>query len=73
MDINEISKVTGFITIPDMTIKSINTQNGEIDFIEFVGVTDMELKSIESNQITGKELFEKIGTDITDFDRNNVI
>lgn len=67
------SKITGFITVPDTSLNSINTQNGKVDFVELVGVTDMELKSINNNQINVKELFDKIGSDITDYDRDSVI
>ena len=73
MNSNEQSKITGFITVPDTSLNSINTQNGKIDFVELVGATDMELKSINNNQITVKELFDKIGSDITDYDRDSVI
>ena len=66
------SKITGYITVPDININSITIQNDKIDFIEIIGVTDEELKSITTNQITVKELFEKIGTDITDYDRDSI-
>lgn len=73
MDLKNESKITGFITVPDTSLNSINTQYGKVDFIDLVGVTDMELKSIENNQITVKDLFDKIGSDITDYDRDSVI
>ena len=72
MDSKEKSKITGYITVPDININSITIQNDKIDFIEIIGVTDEELKSITTNQITVKELFEKIGTDITDYDRDSI-
>ena len=73
MDLKNESKITGFITVPDASLNFINTPNGKVDFVELVGVTDMELKSINNNQITVKELFDKIGSDITDYDRDSVI
>ena len=73
MDLKEESKISGFITIPDSSINSMNIQNIQVDFIELVGVTDLELKSIENNQLTVKELYEKMGTDITDYERDSVI
>ena len=33
------SNITGFITIPDTNLHTIQTSNGKVDFIEFVGVT----------------------------------
>ena len=72
MDSKEKSKITGYITVPDININSITIQNDKIDFIEIIGVTDEELKSITTNQITVKELFEKIDTDITDYDRDSI-
>ena len=72
MDSKEKSKITGYITVPDININSITIQNDKVDFVEIICVTDEELKSITTNQITVKELFEKIGTDITDYDRDSI-
>lgn len=66
------SNITGFITIPDTDFKTINTPNGKVDFVEFIGVTDMELKSILNKEIKVKALYEKLGTDITDYNRNSI-
>lgn len=73
IDSDNKSKITGIITIPDASLNSIDIQDEHVDFIELVGVTDMELKSIESNQLTVKELYEKIGADVTDYNRDSVI
>ena len=73
IDAKKESKLTGFITIPDTKLNTINTPNGRVDFVELIGATDLELKSIIDKQITVKELYEKIGTDITDYTRNSVI
>ena len=67
------SNITGFITIPDTNFKSINKPNGKVDFIEFIGVTDDELKAILNKEIRVKDLYEKLGTDITDYNRNSVV
>ena len=66
------SNITGFITIPDTDFKTINTPNGKVDFVEFIGVTDMELKSILNKEIKVKALYEKLGTDITNYNRNSI-
>ena len=73
IDCNSKSNITGFITIPDTKFDEINTPNGKVKFVEFVGTTDSELKAIINKQIKVKELYEKIGSDITNYNRNAVI
>lgn len=67
------TNITGFITIPDTKFKTINTPNGKVNFVEFVGVTNAELKAILNKEIKVKDLYEKLGTDITNYNRNSVI
>lgn len=67
------SNITGFITIPDIKANSLNTPNGKVDFVEFVGVTNDELKAIMNNQIRVKELYERLQTDITNYTRKSVL
>lgn len=45
MDSKEESKLTGFITVPDEA-GIIDTPNGKVEFVQLVGMTDRELKSI---------------------------
>lgn len=59
IDCNRKSNITGFITVPDDKFHEINTQNGKVNFVEFIGVTDNELKAIQRKQITVKELYTK--------------
>ena len=73
IDCNRKSNITGFITVPDDKFHEINTQNGKVSFVEFIGVTDNELKAIQRKQITVKELYKKIGSDVTSYNRNSVI
>ena len=73
IDCNRKSNITGFITVPDDKFHEINTQNGKVNFVEFIGVTDNELKAIQRKQITVKELYKKIGSDVTSYNRNSVI
>lgn len=73
IDCNKKSNITGFITIPDNKFHEINTPNGKVRFVEFIGVTDSELKAIQNKQINVKELYEKIGSDVTNYNRNSVI
>lgn len=67
------SNITGFITIPDTNVNPIDTPNGKVDFVEFIGVTDSELIALKNKQIRVKELYEKLGTDVTGYNRDAVI
>lgn len=73
IDSKMMSNITGFITIPDTKFSTLNTENGRVDFVEFIGATDAELKALRNKQITVKELYEKIGSDITNYNRKSVI
>ncbi len=66
-----MSALTGFITVPDTLVRGIDTPNGHVDFVEFIGATDAELLKIQSKETTVRELFEKIG-DMTDYSRKSL-
>ena len=66
------SNITGFITIPDYDLKTINTPNGSVSFVEFIGVTNNELLAIQNKEIGVKELYEKLGNDVTDYNRDSI-
>lgn len=67
------SNITGFITVPDRELGSIDTPNGKVDFVEFIGATNAELVAIQNKEITVRELCEKLGTDITSYHRESVV
>ena len=67
------NNITGFITIPDQQLKTINTPNGKVDCVEFIGVTNNELLALKNKEINVKKLYEKIGSDITSYNRKSVI
>lgn len=71
IDVNRKSNITGFITIPDKDLRPIDTPNGRVKFVEFIGATDDELKAIINKKIRVKELYEKIGNDVTDYHRKS--
>lgn len=73
IDCNRKSNITGFITIPDDKFTEIDTPNGKVCFVEFIGATDNELRAIQNKEISVKELFEKLGSDVTDYNRNSVV
>ena len=66
------SNITGFITIPDTVFNPIDTPNGKLIFVEFIGVTNDELLAVKDKNIDVKSLYEKIGSDITSYNRQSV-
>ncbi len=72
MDYRQLSKLTGFITLPDTKIPPIDTPNGKVEFVEFVGATDAELLQIKDHGLKVQELYDKLGSDITDYYRDSV-
>ena len=72
IDIQMKSNITGFITIPEPKLESIQTPNGTVDFVEFIGVTDSELRKIIDKDITVKELYQSLSSDITEYHRNSL-
>lgn len=74
MDVEQKSKITGFITIPDEKAGGeILTPNGKVTFVQFIGATDAELTKIKNKEMTVKELYDKLGTDLTDYRRDSVV
>ena len=73
MDVGQESELTGFITVLDTEVGEIDTPNGKVVFVEFVGATDAELLALKDKKITVKELYEKLGTDVTNYKRASVI
>lgn len=67
------SNITGFITVPEPKKELINTPNGKVELLEFIGVTDTELQAVMSKKLSVKELYEKLGSDITAYDRESVM
>ena len=41
--------------------------------LNLLWVTDRELRAIQNKQIRVKELYEKLGSDVTSYNRNSVI
>lgn len=67
------SYITGFITIPDNELNPINSPNEKVTFVEFIGATDSELIALKNKELDVKSLYEKIGSDITNYSRKSVI
>lgn len=73
IDTEARSGITGFITIPDRDVKPIVTPNGSVEFVQFIGVTDAEVSAVYRKDLTVKELYGLLGTDVTDYGRASVI
>ena len=71
MDVGQRSNITGFITVPEPKRAYLDTPNGRVELVEFVGATDAELKKIVNHEITVKELYAKLGTDVTSYHRKS--
>lgn len=72
IDYMQKSKITGFITVLDEEVGSINTPNGIVDFVELVGVYNSELERLLNKKTTVKELYKKLGSDVTDYSRKEL-
>lgn len=66
------SKITGFITMADNVVNTINTPNGKVEFLQLIGVTDSELKAIMEKKINVRELYGAIPSDVTDYMRSAI-
>ncbi len=67
------SNITGFIMVHDSEVKTIDTIHGKVEFVCFVGVTKPELDAIIRKELKPEELYEKLGSDVTDYFRDSVI
>lgn len=73
IDTKRSSNITGFITIPDKEFQTIDTPNGKVQFVEFIGATNEELVAIQKKEINVQELYEKLGTDVTNYNRKSIL
>ena len=73
IDVRQISNITGFITIPDTKFSTLDTENGRVDFVEFIGVTNNELLALKNKELDVKALYNKLDSDVTDYNRKSVI
>ena len=72
MDAKQKSNLTGFITIADTSANKLDTPNGSVFFLELIGMTDAELKTLSTGD-TVKAVYEKLGSDLTDYHRESVV
>lgn len=72
IDTHQKSALTGFICVPDLDVQGADTPNGRVDFIEFVGMTDAELKSLTDSQSV-QDLYNKMPRRLTDYYRQSLV
>ncbi len=73
IDVRQLSQITGFFTLPDQELKAVQTPNGRVEFVCFVGACYQELLALRERTLTVRELYERLGTDVTDFQRESVV
>lgn len=71
MDVGQRSNITGFITVPEPKRAYLDTPNGRVELVEFVGATDAELKKVVNHEKSVEELYAKLGTDVTSYHRKS--
>ena len=72
IDAFQKSNLTGFITVADTLVHPIDTPHGRVEFIELIGMTDAELKTL-STRNSVEEIYKKLGSDITDYHRESLV
>lgn len=73
IDARQASNITGFITVPDAALGELRTPNGRVQFVQLVGVTDAELQLLLHKRLSVRQLYEKLGTDITSYHRASLV
>lgn len=75
IDLAQKSEIIGFVTIEDPQLKTIDTINGKVQFIELVGATNQELSQILNKEKSKEDVINNIiytYSDVTDYDRKTV-
>lgn len=72
IDLMQKSNITGFICVPDSSVNTLDTPNGKVEFLEFIGMTDAELKTLDSKGSVA-DIYKKLGSDMTDYHRESLV
>lgn len=72
MDVLGSSLLTGFVTAAE-TPELVLTDNGRVDLVRLVGMTDAELCAILEERRTVKGLLELLGHNRTEYDRESLL
>ena len=73
MDCMRKSDKVAFIIVPDARISSVEGPFGTVHLRQAVPISKSEYDALKSKKIDVKTLYEKIGTDLVDYDRPSVI
>jgi hypothetical protein len=73
IDYKRESDKVAFIIVPDARISSIDGPFGKVHMRQAVPITKAEYDALKAKQLDVKTLYEKIGTDLTDYSRPSVI
>ena len=52
-------------------MNTLETPNGRVEFIELIGMTDAELKTLGSHDSVA-EIYARLGSDVTDYKRKSL-
>ena len=63
----------GFIAVPETKLATVNGPSGSIAFKKLVYITASELQALESGSIDAQSLYNKLGSDISDYSRKSLI
>lgn len=72
IDAGRRSNITGFICVPDTSVNTLQTTYGEVSFLELVGMTDAELKTLKTKQSV-MDIYGRLKSDITDYHRASLV
>lgn len=72
IDSRQESNLTGFIIVQDPAVETISTPNGRVEFLELIGMTDAELKSL-SDVASVERIYLELGSDVTDYHRESIV
>jgi len=73
LDADKSSDKIGYIVVYDERLHSRLYKAEIFSFLELVPISESELAALESGEIDVESLYEKIGTDLTDYSRPSVI
>ena len=63
----------GLMAVPENKLQSVNGPAGSVDFTRLVYITAAEVQALENGSISAQSLFEKIGSDVSDFGRKSKV
>lgn len=72
IDAGQKSNITGFICVSDTSVNPIDTPHGKVEFLELIGMTDAELKTLKSRSSVD-EIYARLGSELTDYHRASLI